>query len=438
MKTIASISTPVGVGAISIVRMSGDNSLKVATKLFSCKEKVEPRKLYLGTFSYNEIKERCLMVYFKGPNSYTGEDMVEFQCHGGETLTNAVLKALLENGASLAENGEFTKRAFLNGKISLDGAEGVIDMINASSEAELKAGYNLLSGGLKEKIEEIQNKITDGISAIDMTLDYPEHDDEIKTLKKTDILLDEILEELNKLYSTEKYGKLVKSGINVAIVGKPNVGKSSLLNSLIGTNRAIVTEVAGTTRDTVTETIVVKGIKFNFIDTAGVRESNDIVEKIGIERSLEEIERADIILVVLDGSKELEEEDKKLLDLTKNRLRLILINKTDKELKLDLDGIKISALKGENINKVKDEIFNIFECNKLSSSGVVLTNERHTEAIRNAIDFCNQAKDACLNQTVDIVSFLLKEIWNELGKITGVTETESIIDNIFSKFCLGK
>lgn len=440
MKPIVAVSTPVGAGAISIVRMSGDGVLDIARRLFSCKEDITPRKVILGTFSYNGINEKCLLVYFKAPHSYTGEDIVEFQCHGGELLTREVLNALINNGARLAENGEFTKRAFLNGKVSLDSAEGIIDVINAGTESELKAGYNLMSGKLYQEVKELQDKVTDELASVDMTLDYPEHDDEGETLEHTKGVLKEVEKNIQALLATAGTGKLIKSGINAAIVGKPNVGKSSLLNALLGEDRAIVTDVAGTTRDTITESIAYKGIKINFVDTAGVRDSENVVEKIGIDRSKRAIDMADIVLLVLDSSEELTDEDRELLALTKNKPRILVLNKSDKKKALNLKEkyVLVSAKNGVNIEELKEEIFNVFAGGKIDTSGLILTNVRHIEALSAALEKCRQGIRACEIHTPDIVSFTLKELWQELGKITGETETESIIDAIFSKFCLGK
>lgn len=440
MKPIVAVSTPVGAGAISIVRLSGDGALDIALKVFSCKQKIQPRLVTLGTFSYNGIKERCLLVYFKAPHSYTGEDIVEFQCHGGELLTREVLKALVENGARLAENGEFTKRAFLNGKVSLDSAEGIIDVINAGTEAELKAGYNLMSGKLYSEVKALQESITEELASIDMTLDYPEHDDEGETLAHTKGVLVEVEKKLNELLSTASAGKLIKSGVNAIIVGKPNVGKSSLLNALLGEDRAIVTDIAGTTRDTITESISYKDIKINFIDTAGVHDSTNLVEQLGIDRTKKALESADIVLLMLDSSSKLLEEDRELLKLTESKKRIIILNKADKKKALEIKDkyILISAKNGENIEKVKEEIYSTFASGTIDTSGLILTNVRHIEALESARKICEETIGACEIHTPDIVSFMLKELWAELGKITGETETESIIDAIFSKFCLGK
>lgn len=442
MDTIAQISTPLGSGGISVIRVSGKDSLGIAKAVFSFKKEpkqIEPRHMYFGNINYNGFTENCLMVYFKAPFSYTGEDVVEFQCHGGEYLTRQILSACLNAGARLAENGEFTKQAFINGKISLDEAEGVIDMINATSDAELKANSKILKGDLFAKISEIQKELMDAIVNLEVSIDYPEHDDEALGVDNLEKVLFSAKEKLLALSETAKSGKIINSGINVAIVGKPNVGKSSLLNALIGENRAIVTSIKGTTRDTLHETITHNGLKINFIDTAGIHESTDEVEKIGIEKALTAIKDSHIVLAVFDASEPLEEEDKQIINAISNHKVINVLNKTDiAKNQTGLTGIEISALNKQNINKIKDEIINTAIENKIDFSGLIITNERHIEAIKNSIKKIESLLADCKFQTVDILDMQAKEIWKTLGKITGATENEDIISGIFAKFCLGK
>ncbi|MBE7074708.1 MAG: tRNA uridine-5-carboxymethylaminomethyl(34) synthesis GTPase MnmE [Clostridiales bacterium] len=442
MNTIVQISTPLGSGGISVIRMSGKNSLQIANSIFSFKNKpsvVEPRHMYFGSINYEGFTEQCLMVYFKAPFSYTGEDVVEFQCHGGEYLTSQILNACLKAGATLAENGEFTKQAFINGKISLDEAESVIDMINATSSSELKASSKILKGELFKKINLLQQDIKDAIINLEVSIDYPEHDDETLGIEHLEKVLQNCKNVLLELEKTASQGAIIKSGVNVAIVGKPNVGKSSLLNALLGEERAIVTSIKGTTRDTLKETITYNGIKINFIDTAGIHESIDEVESIGINRSKESIQQADIILAVFDASESLQEEDKQILNLCKDKTVINILNKNDiAQNKTGLCGIEISAKNAININKIKEEILNLAIKGKIDFSGLIITNARHLEAIKSAIEQINNALSACKIQTVDILDLLTKDIWKTLGKITGETENEDIISGIFAKFCLGK
>lgn len=442
MDTIAQISTPLGSGGISVIRISGKDSLKIARSIFSLKKdvsEIEPRHMYFGNINYNNFTEQCLMVYFKAPFSYTGEDVVEFQCHGGEYLTRQILEACLNSGARLAENGEFTKQAFINGKISLEQAESVIDMINATSDAELKASSKILKGELFAKVTKMQNDLKDAIVNLEVSIDYPEHDDEALGTDNLLRVLNSIKQDLEKLISSSKNGKIISSGINVAIVGKPNVGKSSLLNALIGEERAIVTSIQGTTRDTLHETITHSGIKINFIDTAGIRESDDEVEKIGIKKSLESINNAHIVLAVFDASENLTEEDKQILNKIKNTKNIIVLNKTDiAKNKTNLNGISISAKNKQNIEQIKDQIIATAVENKIDFSSLIITNARHIEALKDALEKTNKLIAECNFQTVDILDMLAKDLWQTLGKITGQTENEDIISGIFAKFCLGK
>ncbi len=448
--TIAAISTPLGSGGISIIRLSGKLSLQIAKKCFSCKEwennEIAPRKLNLGKFNADTFQEMCMCVYFNAPFSYTGEDIVEFQCHGGILIARGILNKLLNNGAVLAEPGEFTKRAFLNGKITLDEAEGVMDMINAESEAEIKAGYNLLQGKLHQVVENVQNTITTMLAKIEVVLDYPENDYEDATIHEIEEKVFFIKEELNKLISTGQTGKLIKNGTRVVIVGKPNVGKSSIMNAMLEYDRAIVTNVKGTTRDVIEETYTFKGIKFILTDTAGVRESFDIVEKIGIEKTVKSLQNADIILFVLDGSEEIEKEDFELLSKVIDRKYLVIVNKTDLKQKLilpnDIDKSKIiytSANKLDGIDTIKETIYQMVIDEEILESKVLITNERHMEVLKKALVFCDDTlKGISEFNTLDLISIDLSNVWLKLGEITGNTNNEIIIDKIFRDFCVGK
>lgn len=444
METIAQISTPLGSGGIAIIRMSGDKAKEIAFSLFCAKNltesNIEPRKLYLGKFNINEnANERCMMVYFKAPFSFTGEDVVEFQIHGGEFLATKILDKLVLSGCRLAENGEFSKRAFMNGKMSLDELEATIDMINATSDAEIKASSLLADGKLKQQITVLQNNIKDCLINLEVSLDYPEHDDEEITIKQVQEVLSLTKDKLKKMLENSKTGEQIKFGINVSIVGKPNVGKSSILNCLLGEDRAIVTDIKGTTRDILKETISYKGFKINFIDTAGIRESEDVVEKIGVEKSLTSIKNSDIVLCVFDASENLDEEDKTLLQLVEGKNVIYVLNKTDKNIITKMDNaIYVCANTNTNIDLIKDKIIEIARLNKVDFSQVYLTNKRHIEIIKNAINLIEQAIDATKIATIDIVATSAKRVWLELGKITGENTTEDILTAIFSKFCLGK
>lgn len=444
-KIICAISTPLGKGAISIVRMSGKGCLDVAKKVFTSKslhyENIQPRFLYLGHFSFpDNMKEYCMMVYFKAPNSYTGEDIIEFQIHGGTILSQKVLQTLLDNGATMAEPGEFTKWAFENGKISLDEAESIIGEISAESESELKASLNLAEGKLKGKIKQLQENLTESIAQIEATLDYPEEDFEKSAKDNIFYKLEEVERQIDIFIKDSQNARFIKSGINIAIVGSPNVGKSSLLNALIGEDRAIVTDIAGTTRDVLTESIFYRGIRLNFIDTAGIRESDDKVEKIGIEKSKNTIKNADVILFILDGSRKINDYDNEIKNILKDyRNVIIIVNKSDvkRELPLQENEIEISALKENNIEIVKEKIYQLVINEEIDYNKMIIINERQIEILKECKKILNQLKEA-RNQSMDIIALLIKNLWNTLGKITGESENERIIDLIFSKFCLGK
>ncbi len=442
-RTICAISTPFGNSAISIVRMSGEKSLEIAKKHFNSEnlnyEYIKPRYAYLGNFNFGNISEKCLMIYFKAPNSYTGEDIIEFQIHGGEFLAKKILEILMKE-CDLASPGEFSKRAFLNGKLSLNEAEGVIDVINSESEAELSSAYSLSTGRFNQKIKNFQDKLTELLARIEVALDYPEHDEELITEKETEKKLIEINAEISNLLKNSESGSKIKSGVNVAIVGSPNVGKSSLLNALLEKDRAIVSDIPGTTRDTLSETISYNGIKFNLTDTAGIREQGDKIEKIGIERAKKEIENSDVILFVVDSERGINNEEEKILGSLDTNKTIIILNKMDKnKLKHNFEEfIEISALKEINIDKVKKAIYDKAIKNKIDLSKIVLTNIRHINILKESQEKIDYILGNIYHIPFDALAFEIKNVWNLLGRITGETENEQIINEIFAKFCLGK
>lgn len=446
--TITAISTPIGVGGISIVRVSGKDALKVTSKVFSCKTPVSqfvPRMMYLGSFHTNDFDEKCLCVYFKAPHSYTGEDLIEFQCHGGIVVTKKILDTLLNNGCRLADGGEFTKRAFLNGKISLDEAEGVMDIISAESESEAKAGYNLMDGNLRQVVGDIQKQLTDTIAYLEVVFDYPEHDIEEITSKEVRTKLIDIKSKLETLLATHNTGMTIKNGCRVLILGRPNVGKSSLMNALLNYDRAIVTNIQGTTRDTLEETYVYKGVKFILTDTAGLRKSDDEVEKIGIERAKKAIDFSDIILFVLDGSEDITDLDKEIIQLIQNKKVILIVNKTDIGDKININNynfpivIKTSATNKINIDKIKETIYKTIIDENIINSNIVITNTRHYSILQKSLNACTQAIESIDEKNnVELLSIDLNNLWLTLGEITGESNNEEIINSIFANFCVGK
>lgn len=437
--SIVSLSTPLGKGAIGIVRMSGKDVLNIALKIFHCKEKnIKPRYMYFGKLEVEkEVFEECLMVYFKAPFSYTGEDVVEFQIHGGVLLAQKVVERCLENGCRMAEAGEFSKRAFLNGKITLDKAEAIIGEINAESEGELNSSLKITNGKLGKMVEDEQKTLSELLAEIEVSFDYPENDYEEIVKDKVFEKVKEIKTKNQNLIEVSNSGKYLKNGINVALVGRANVGKSSVLNALLGEERAIVTNIEGTTRDSLTESFFHNGVKINLIDTAGIRETNDVVEKLGIEKSLESIKKADIVLFIHDASQKESEEEKEIAKKLKNKKVINVVNKIDKKRVLAKlkDEVEISALEEKNIHLLKDKI--VSEVISVDLNTFVLTNERHIQILKNAESIMEEVL-SLKAESLDVIAMLLKKVWAELGKITGNTENEDIISLIFSKFCLGK
>ena len=496
MSTIASISTAPGIGGIGIIRMSGEKSFEIIEKIFKprtqqnideikgytikygniinsetkeiidevlvsyfvspksyTKENIEDIKGY--SIKYGNIVDKngkiideVLVSYFKEPRSYTTENMCEINTHGGTIVMRKILEICLENGAVLAEPGEFTKRAFLNGRMDLTQAESVIDILNAKSEKESNNSIEQLKGRLSEEITSIRKSILNIMADIEASIDYPEYDIEEVTSEKTDNLLKEIDKKLEKLENSFETGKILRDGVKTAIIGRPNAGKSSLLNYLLNEERAIVTDIEGTTRDTIEEFITINGVTLKIIDTAGIRYAGDAVEQIGVKKAIEIAKTSDIVIALFDRSRELNKEDKDILELIKDKNSIIILNKSDLESKIDLEEIKkcnkkiieVSIKNNFGMENIYEEISKIMNLNEIGNSEeLLITNIRHKNLIKEARENLKEARNTIeMNLPIDIISSNIKEILESLGKITGEEVTEDVINEIFSKFCLGK
>ena len=447
LDTIAAISTSLGVGAISIIRVSGNEAINIVNKIFKGKNlnEVETHTIHYGFIVENSKNiDEVLVSVMKSPKTFTMEDVVEINCHGGIATTKKVLELLLINGCRLAEPGEFTKRAFLNGRIDLIEAEGIMDLIDSKTEVARNLAMEEVSGNTSNLIHQLREKIVEIISQIEVNIDYPEYDD-VKELKNNEIIpfIKDVKQELSKIIKKSENSKIIKEGINTVIIGKPNVGKSSILNALIEEEKAIVTDIPGTTRDVVEGVLNLDGIILNIIDTAGIRETNDIVEKIGVSKSLSLIDKSDLIIFVLNNNEPISEEEKEILEKIKNKPHIVIVNKIDLESKINLDNqdyIRISVKNNIGLDKLKYRIKELFNIEKLNTSDMnYLVNARSLAILKN----CNQILDGILDNIdndfpIDMLEIDIKEVWNLLGSIIGETYEEELLDNLFSRFCLGK
>ena len=452
MSTIVALSTAPGTGGIGIIRISGKDTFKIIDKIFETKNKeIQGYTIKYGKIidENGNVIDEVLVSYFVAPNSYTREDVCEINSHGGMVVMKKILELCLKNGAVLAEAGEFTKRAFLNGRIDLSQAEAVIDIINSKTDKEAKASINQLKGNLSIEIKNIREDLISMMADIEASIDYPEYDVEEVTFNRVRDVLEKEKTRLKMLEKTFDNGKILRDGVNTAIIGRPNAGKSSLLNILLNEERAIVTEVEGTTRDTIEEYISIDGIPLKIIDTAGIRAAEDEVEKIGVDKAKKIAKESDLIIGIFDISRDFNKEDLEIIEILKNKNSIIVLNKIDLEEerinieelnKINKPIVKISTKTREGIEKLTEEIKNIIEINEISSDNeIVVTNTRHKELIIKAEKSLEKALETMENNMpIDVIVVFIKDILENLGKITGETVTEDVIKEIFSKFCLGK
>ena len=452
--TIAAIATPIGEGGISIIRVSGENALEIVNKIFrgANLNKVASHTIHYGhiiDYANKDVVDEVLVTVMLAPKTFTRENTVEVSCHGGLLVTQKILQLILDNGARMATPGEFTKRAFINGRIDLTQAESIMDIIEAKTDRARQVAMKQLEGGLLFEIRKLRQELLNTMAHEEVNIDYPEYDMDDVTSKEMYDKAQQVIKEIDKLLATAQEGKVVRSGLATAIVGRPNVGKSSLLNYLSKEEKAIVTNIAGTTRDTLEEYVSLKGILLKLIDTAGIRQTDDIVEKIGVERSKRAITESDLVLLLINSSEELTEEDQKLLELTQDKKRIVILNKADQVAKItkkdiqkitDSPIVTISVLKKQNMIGLEEAIKSLFlQGITDSKSKVMVTNQRQNDLLRKAKQSLIEAIEAINdNMPLDLVQIDLKEAWDSLGEITGDTAPDELITQLFSKFCLGK
>ena len=450
--TICAISTALGVGAISIIRVSGPEAISIVDKIFKEKDltKVDSHTIHYGHIVYHDdVIDEVLVSIMKAPKTFTTEDIVEINTHGGVAPTNKVLEVLLELGCRLAEAGEFTKRAFLNGRIDLLEAEAIMDMIDSKTEIQRKMASNQLSGKTSNLINDLRDDMVEVISNINVNIDYPEYDD-------VDIITNEVMlpkisnlrEKIEKILKESENGKIIKEGIKTSIIGRPNVGKSSLLNALLEEDKAIVTDIAGTTRDIVEGQISINGILLNIIDTAGIRETEDKIEAIGVEKSLKIMDEADLVLFMINNNEEISDDIKELLSNIKDKNYLILVNKMDLESKIDLNSLDIdkdkvvnlSIINNEGIDELKEKIIKLFNIEQINSvDPTYLNNARSISILKSCLNKVDEVEESIKNNMpIDMIELDIKAIWEELGTINGTTYEEELLDEMFKRFCLGK
>lgn len=455
-RTIAAISTPMGEGAIAIIRLSGDEAIEIADRIFKGKKSlkdVDSHTIHYGHLidpKTNEVVEEVMVSVMKAPRTFTREDVVEINCHGGIVSVNRVLELVLTNGARLAEPGEFTKRAFLNGRIDLSQAEAIIDLIRSKTEKAMTVALQQMEGRLSKLIRSLRQTLIETIAHVEVNIDYPEYDAEEMTQQLLLNKLTEVKQEIEKLIVTSKQGKILREGIKTAIIGRPNVGKSSLLNTLIQENKAIVTNIPGTTRDILEEYVNIRGVPLHLIDTAGIRETDDVVEKIGVERSRQILKEADLVLLVLNYAEPLSQKDEELIQAAKEHETIIILNKIDLPQKIDMEKVKqlagetpvipVSLMKEEGIERLEETIAKLYFASGIETADLTyVTNSRHIALLHEAKDAIDEAIAALEDDLpLDIAQIDIRRAWEKLGEIIGDTVSESLIDQLFSQFCLGK